>query len=326
MDVDPWSYFEPNGTPAPGTPDIVARLEAVLARAPQHLQANHLLVHVYEQSPHPELALPAARRLAALSFEPAAEHLAHMPAHTFMRVGEYHEAGEVNARAVALYRTFLAHDPPGHANYFNHDCVFGTDAFMMSGEFAAAQRIAQACDENDPRLAARIDLRFARYSALAPLQEPDDFIAGMLAAHEGRDAEAARHLAQLRKLSGNVPSIEADLLSGRLLEARHDVDGSVAALAHAVTTQDASGYSEPPAFWYPAREALGGVLYRAARYPAAERAFRGDLNVDVENPRALYGLAQTLEREGRTSEASQVRARFERAWAKADAQLDVNDY
>ncbi len=326
MDVHPWSYFIADGAPAEGTAGVIARLKTVLGRSPQHLQANHLLIHVYEESRQPEQALPAALRLTAMNFEPAAEHLAHMPAHTLMRVGAYHDAGEANARAVALYRTFLASNPPGHADYFAHDCAFGTDAFMMSGEFAAAQRIAAVCDGSGYRFAARIDLRFARYTELASLDEQDDFIAGMLAVHAQRYEAASKHLQQLRALTGSVPSIEADVLAARLSARQGNASGEIAALQRAVATQDASGYSEPPAFWYPVRETLGSAFYRAARYPEAEATFRQDLSRDAEDPRALYGLAETLDREGRSSEATPVRARFETAWAKADAPLDLNEY
>ncbi|MBD5657711.1 MAG: hypothetical protein IAI50_21425, partial [Candidatus Eremiobacteraeota bacterium] len=151
MDVHSWSYFTADGQATPGTNDTIARLETVLARDPAHLGANHFLIHVFEESAHPEAALAAAKRLAALSFEPAAEHLAHMPAHTFMRVGDYHDAGEANARAVALYERFLAADPAGHTEYLSHDCRFGVDACMMSGEYARAREIAATCARSNPR-------------------------------------------------------------------------------------------------------------------------------------------------------------------------------
>jgi hypothetical protein len=249
-----------------------------------------------------------------------------MPAHTFMRVGDYHEAGVANERAIALYERYLANDPPGHATYFYHDCAFGVDAFMMAGEYARAQRIAADCGSYAASLTAHVDLRFRRWDALAAAAADDDFIAGMVAANAARYDDAAKHLAELRKLKGNVVTIEADVVAASIEEAKHDDGGAIAALQEAVREQDESGYAEPPSFFYPVRESLGGALYRAGRYAEAEQTFRDDLAHDAGNPRALFGLAETLEREGRSGAASDVRARFAQAWAEADSSLDMKDY
>jgi Tfp pilus assembly protein PilF len=328
MDVHPWSFFTPGGMPVEGMAGAIARLDAVLARTPEHIGANHLLIHAWEESSHPENALVAARRLAAMNFEPGAEHLAHMPAHAFLRVGAYYDAGEANARAIALYVRYVASNAPDHASYINHDCAFGAYAFMMAGSYSRAQEIAAACIPFGSRLAADVELRFRRYDALAAAadEDDDDFSAGMLCANAGRSGAAARHLGVLRKLAGDVASIEADVLAAAIARTKQDQSGEIASLTHAVATQDGSGYEEPPEFFFPVRETLGGAYYRYGRYHEAERTFRDDLTHDAENPRALYGLAETLDKEGRTSEASQARARFLKAWAQADTQLDMKDY
>lgn len=58
MDVHPWSYFEPNGSPTAGTPGLIARLQSVLARTPEHIGAAHLTIHAYEESTHPNVPSP----------------------------------------------------------------------------------------------------------------------------------------------------------------------------------------------------------------------------------------------------------------------------
>src|SRR5512142_3194765 len=40
MDLNPWKLWTRKGAPAPGTQEIVGRLEAVLARHPEHPGAN----------------------------------------------------------------------------------------------------------------------------------------------------------------------------------------------------------------------------------------------------------------------------------------------
>ena len=88
MNTNAWKLWQLDGTPAPGTEAIVARLAAVLA------------------SPHPEKAVVAAERLRGMM--PAAGHLEHMPAHIMQRVGRYEEAAEANRKTVGLCTDWLS--------------------------------------------------------------------------------------------------------------------------------------------------------------------------------------------------------------------------
>ena len=83
MDLHPWKLWSLDGVPTEGTEVIVGVLESVLRRDPNHIGANHYYVHAPEASPHPEWALASAKRLETLA--PAAGHLVHMPAHTYLR-------------------------------------------------------------------------------------------------------------------------------------------------------------------------------------------------------------------------------------------------
>jgi tetratricopeptide (TPR) repeat protein len=106
MDLVPWAYWDREGNPGPYTADILATLESVLARNPDHIGAIHYYIHATEAGPAPEKAEPHADRLAALA--PGAGHLVHMPSHTYMRVGRYHDASLVNLRATEADAAFLS--------------------------------------------------------------------------------------------------------------------------------------------------------------------------------------------------------------------------
>jgi tetratricopeptide (TPR) repeat protein len=54
MDLHPWKLWSLDGRPTEGTEEIVAVLESVLRRDPNHLGANHYYIHATEASPHPE--------------------------------------------------------------------------------------------------------------------------------------------------------------------------------------------------------------------------------------------------------------------------------
>jgi len=323
MNVHPWSYFDENGTPTSGTPTIIARLRTVLARDPEHLGANHFAIHVFEESHRPQDARASADRLARDVFAPAAEHLTHMPAHTFMRVGAYHEAGDANARAVAATLLYRADRGTDRADYFGHDCAFGVDAYLMSGESARARNLATTCAHDGANWDTIVDLRFGDWDRLAHDAGAYDFANAMLLAHHHEFARARARMRALRAAHDAVASIEVALVDATIARARGERAKEIAALEGAIVTQDGFAYAEPPTFWYPVRETLGAALARAGRYTAAERVFRQALARDREDPRALFGLAETLERAGRSAAARTIRARFARAWQQADTTLDL---
>src|SRR4051794_207978 len=86
MDLRPWQLWKSDGRPAEGTEEIIAVIESVLRRDPNHMGAIHYYIHAVEASPNPERALVYAPKLASLA--PAAGHLVHMPAHIYMRTGD----------------------------------------------------------------------------------------------------------------------------------------------------------------------------------------------------------------------------------------------
>ena len=136
MNVHAWKLWSLDGTPAPGTEDIVATLETVLKRDPHHPGANHYYVHTIEASPHPEKALTAAETLRGLM--PAAGHLEHMPAHIMQRVGRYEEASEANRRGAAADDKYLASTRPldYYGMYIGHNYQFLAYSAAMEGRKA----------------------------------------------------------------------------------------------------------------------------------------------------------------------------------------------
>ena len=106
MDLRPWNYWkQPSGEPYPGTTDLVAKLESVIQRNPNHPGACHFYIHAVE-AVAPEKAVPCAERLAALM--PGAGHMVHMPAHIYQRVGRYADAAKSNEMAIAADEDYIS--------------------------------------------------------------------------------------------------------------------------------------------------------------------------------------------------------------------------
>jgi tetratricopeptide (TPR) repeat protein len=106
MDLHPWDYWLKDGTPQPWTEEILITLEYVLTVDPDHMGANHLYIHAVEASKNPDRGIPSAERLAYVA--PGAGHLVHMPAHIYIRVGNYHEGSLANKMAIKSDEEYLS--------------------------------------------------------------------------------------------------------------------------------------------------------------------------------------------------------------------------
>ena len=146
MDLHPWKLWSLDGHPAEGTQEAIAVLESVLRRSPDHIGANHYYIHAVEASPHPEWALVSARRLETLA--PGAGHLVHMPAHTYMRVGDYSAAAHSTGAGADVDREYLRASATTGSMYdmmyYCHNLHFLAAADSMAGDFTHAK---QAADE-----------------------------------------------------------------------------------------------------------------------------------------------------------------------------------
>ncbi len=153
MDLMPWNLWTKDGQPQPVTEELIATLEAALAKDPNHPGANHYYIHATEPSPNPEKAIPSAKRLETLV--PGAGHLVHMPAHTYWRVGQYHDAAEMNVHAAHAdesknYVPDRTSRPLYPALYYPHNVHFLYTARMMEGRSADAIEAGRKLEEVVP--------------------------------------------------------------------------------------------------------------------------------------------------------------------------------
>lgn len=163
MDLMPWNYWTKDSQPTTYTNEIVSTLESVLARNPNHPGANHYYIHAVEASQTPERAVPSAERLASLV--PGAGHLVHMPAHTYWRVGRYHDAAVANEHAIHVDENYA----PDRRNpgwylvaYYPHNIHFLFAAAAMEGQSAVAIKAARKLVSEIPE---------TRYKELPPLED-----------------------------------------------------------------------------------------------------------------------------------------------------------
>jgi len=357
MDLRPWKFWSHEGKPAAQTEDIIAVLESVLKRNPEHLGANHYYIHAVEASSHPERALESADRLNSLA--PASGHLVHMPAHIYQRTGNYASAAKANENAAAVDRKFI--DKHGREGiyplmYYNHNLQFGAASYAMEGRFTDAKRLADEFGTNAAAAAKDMPMlesaaatpllilaRFAKWTELvrAPIATAgpvstafSHFARGVAFARLGDVSAAEREQQEFenaRNMVGDDPGIfqnspkaivkvGAAILDGRIAEAKGDRTKAIRAYQRAVESEDALDYDEPADWFYPTRETLGAALMRDGQFAEAEKVFREDLKRNPNNPRSFFGLAEAQRKQKRPSETAA--ARFKKYWHGATVHID----
>jgi tetratricopeptide (TPR) repeat protein len=146
MDTSPWNYWEKDGSPRQFTTEVLASLESVLTRKPDHIGAIHLYIHAVEASPDPGRASQYADKLGALV--PGAGHLVHMPAHIYLRTGRYNDASVVNQHAIKADEAYFKGDAVAgnmtyQVGYYPHNIHFFVAAASMEGRQADALKAAE---------------------------------------------------------------------------------------------------------------------------------------------------------------------------------------
>jgi len=364
MNLTPWKLWTPAGDPGPNTLEIVAVLESVLKRNPDHPGANHFYIHATEASKNPERALPSAKRLETLV--PAAGHLVHMPAHVYVRTGDYVAAEKSNTVAAEVDRAYIRETGAQGmypVMYYNHNVHFESYAASMAGRYAAAKRSGDRLfDEVLPVVSmdqmlegfllqpAFVAVRFRKWDDVRKMPDPGPTLpllrAGwlwaraMAAAAQGDVPRAStlretfvialeaipeKSMAGPQNSAEAVLAVAADVLDARIAEAKGDSADAIASWRKAVEAQDRLAYDEPPAWYYPTRESLGAALLRAGQAADAEAIFRADLEQHPRNGRSLYGLSKSLEAQKKNVDAAFARAQFETAWKDADTQVRLED-
>jgi tetratricopeptide (TPR) repeat protein len=363
MDLDPWKLWSEDGKPAAHTEEIVAVLESVLRRNPNHVGANHYYIHAVEASPHPERALPSAERLKTLV--PNAGHLVHMPAHIYMRTGDYEAAARANAEAARVDEAYIkANRVQGiyPLMYYNHNLDFLSAAASMAGRYEEAKRASQRAAANaaasvkDMPMAEfllcrplLVDVRFQRWREVLQAAEPAEsmpttravwhYARGVSLAAKGDTPGAEAERGSFEAEAAKVPeeavwgvnqtkavlAVAGASLDARIAAAKNDGQAAIAAWRAAVDAQDRLAYDEPPPWYYPVRESLGAALFRNGQRVEAEATFREDLERNPRNPRSLFGLWECLKAQKKTSDAQWIRNAFQDAWKNSEVDVRMED-
>ena len=360
MDLRPWDLWTPTGAPQPGTDEIVATLERVMEVDPKHPLALHLYIHAVEASPDPGRALAAADALRDLQpgLGHLVHMPSHIDVR-LGRWQEAIDSNAKAMAADRAYRA-LSPEQGFYGLYMAHDNHMLAFAAMMNGRRSLAIESIDALIREMPEQWGRdyafiadgymvmpleVRMRFGLWDeVLAHPEYPEhfpfaramrQFARGVAFAAQGDTVAARDAQASFAARRADVPAdgtfgnnrqadllaIAEDVLEGEILYREGDEEGAFSALRQAIEHEDGLRYDEPPSWIQPSRHALGALLLESRRPTAAEAVFRADLDRLPENGWSLYGLARSLEEQGRDADAVPVRERLERVWSGSEVEL-----
>jgi tetratricopeptide (TPR) repeat protein len=362
MDTQPWDYWQADGrTPKGHGAEIVATLEAVLKKAPDHPGALHLYIHAVEASTTPERAEAAADRLLVLM--PGAGHVVHMPSHIYYRVGRYADSVKANELAAKVDEDYIAAcKAQGFypLAYYGHNIHFLWTSSEMMGRYQsaidAARRLVRATNAEQAGESMPLGelyaltpvatlLRFGKWEAILaepapPAQLTLDtaiwrYARGFAHANLGDTAAAAQDKVELAKLitadysrydgagmpAARMVSMSLDLLDGEIARKKGDITAAVGYFKAATDLERSLPYTEPPYWHQPVSHLLGAALMEGHRAAEAEDVYRDSLKFYRDDGWALFGLAKALDAQGKVAEAGAVRGDFAKAWSMADVKL-----
>ncbi len=355
MDTSPWNYWEADKkTPVGRSGEAIRLVETVLRRNPDHVQANHLYIHLLEAS-DPKRAEGAADRLAN-PLAPSAAHLVHMPGHIFQLRGRHADSIRANiaaARADEAYIRDAGDNGLVRYGYYPHNIHFIVTSAQMAGDMRTAVREAQRLrivldPETSARLAWIQAIDAAPYMAMAQFAEPKailampaadprlPYVAGIRHYARGvayarlrdragfdREMAAMESLRTSGTLKGmidqGVPAGDLLMLAelvarGRFASAQGRLDEAITFYRRAAEIEASIPYQEPPYWYYPVKQSLGAALFRAGRHAEASDAFRGALAQTPNNGWALYGLGRSEAAQGHKLEAAAANKALSKAW------------
>lgn len=360
MNTMPWDYWQEDGSPKPDTAVVISTLERVMATHPEHPGAHHYYIHVLEASDDPDRAVPSADRLGGLmpaaghmvhmpshiyirvgryadaaaanvrAIEADESYLAQCQAQGLYPLSYYpHNLHFLWAAATLEGRSAVAidaaHDvaqkvPHHHAGAVAWNSDFPVTPLLAWVRFGHWREILTEPKPPTDQPYANGIWQYARAMAFVSARRFDRADAEIAALAETMTHEAFTTTLKDLALPTNL-QIASRLVQAELAGRRGDHALAVSHAEAAVALEDALPYSEPALWHHPTRQVLGALLLEAGRADDAVRVYNEDLAVFRENGWSLFGLARSLEALGRHDDARAVRARFDKAWQRADVTL-----
>ncbi|MBD2716219.1 hypothetical protein KBK19_14350 [Microvirga sp. STR05] len=332
-----------------------AMLMALSLDAPNHPGIIHYIIHSYDYPELAALALPAAKKYAAIA--PSSAHAQHMPSHIFVRLGLWAECVASNLDAAASARCYAESSGlKGHWDEELHALDYLTYAYLQQADNQRAKaqwQYLQTMREVQPAnfkvayafaaIPARYVLENKLWTQAAHLKIPTanvawhqfpwqksmlHFARALGYAHIRQPDSAQQELRQLQAYQDTLMrqqdqykatqvAIQLKTAQAWLLAAQGKPQEALQLMRQAADTEDGTQkHAVTPSEVLPARELLGDLLLQLNQPQQALAAYETSL---VQHPNRLNGLYGAATAAAQTGNAAQAQRYYQRLLASADA-------
>ena len=317
-------------------------LNALYPSEPNHPGIIHYIIHTYDYPELAELALPSARKYAAIA--PSSAHALHMPSHTFTRLGLWDECIKSNLVSVASAKCYAEQAGiKGHWDEELHGMDYLIYAYLQKGENKLANeqlKYLETINEVHPAnfkvayafaaIPSRFLLENKNWDRAATLQVPPanfswiqfpwqesiiHFTRLLGAAHLGNIKDANIELAKLNLLHDTLEKqkdaykslqVAIQIKTGEawIQFANGKTTEALNLMKLAVDMEDGTEkHPVTPGEVLPARELLGDMLLQVKQYENALLAYEAVLQKCPNRFNSLYGAGLAAEKSGQKQKA-----------------------
>lgn len=319
-------------------------LTALYPEGPDHPGIVHYIIHTYDFPELASLALPAARKYAAIA--PSSAHAQHMPSHIFTRLGLWDECIESNIAAAASAKCYgETVGIKGHWDEELHSIDYLLYAYLQKGDNTAAKKqldYIHTIDHVEPMnfkvlyafaaIPSRYVLENKMWAEAAALQvAPANFpwvnypwqeaiihFTRLLGAvHINKNDEAKMELKKLTIIydtllhqkdtyKANQVMIQIKTGEAWILFYEGQKNEAIKMMKAAADMEDKTGkHSVTPGEVLPARELLGDMLMEMNKPTEALIAYEENLKTHNNRFNGLYGAALAAEKNNAAEKAKQ---------------------
>lgn len=341
-------------TPKGRTARTIEIIETVLARNPNQPAAIHLYIHMTEASRNPYRAAEFADRLAGLAPDLGhLVHMPSHTYYRIGRFKQSIEHNIAAVAADEAYLDAADASVLYEYGYYTHNIHFVMTSAQMAGDAETALAMAEKLDAKLPMEMATAapwvqpikaapyyaKAQFASVDEIVNMPDPGDELPFLKGAWHYARGEAFAKSGDTQAVQGEVEAISnivanADLSAltdggvpaldilniarltviARTAAANGDFASAIEAMEEAVALQADIAYTEPPYWYYPAKQTLAAILLQAGQTERAEQMFVESLSSSPNNAWVLYGLSQAYKTQGDKSAAKFAGSLFEDAW------------
>jgi hypothetical protein len=310
-------------------------LTALYPNEPDHPGIVHYTIHSYDYPELAALALPAARKYAAIA--PSSAHAQHMPSHIFTRLGLWDECITSNTAAAASAKCYAeAAGIKGHWDEELHALDYLVYAYLQKGDNILAKKewdYLKTITEVSPvnfkvayafaAIPCRYVLENKLWEEAAVIKDHTEnfawgsypwqnailhFTRALGAANTGNMGLAGREvknlyglydtlIAQKETYKANQVSIQIKTAEAWILLKEGKVNEAIKQMTVAATMEDnTEKHAVTPGEVIPAKELLGDMLLQLNKPAGALVAYEADLQKHPNRFNGLYGAAVACEK------------------------------